>query len=175
MRLADLDEGQRFALLQEDISQNPKRTYGGEHKGRNSGEASKGQLDKGTNYRKSRPNVTELSFPRLTDKEVAKKKARNECFRCNEKFHPGHKCKQGQFHRIELVPHLESSSSGDEAEEGECSPEEHPIISIHALTGILSHKTMMVGGMIGGRRVNILMDSGSTHNFLNESWVEKNV
>lgn len=30
---------------------------------------------------------------------------------------------------------------------------------------------MMVGGNIGGKRVTILMDLGSTHNFLNESWV----
>lgn len=104
---------------------------------------------------------------------MAEKKARNECFHCNEKFHPGHKCK-GAIPSIELVPNNESFSSGEETEEEECNLKEKPIISVHALTGIPRHKTMIVGGVISHKRVNILMDSGSTHNFLNESWVAKN-
>lgn len=123
---------------------------------------------------KPKPAVTEIPFKRLTDKEVAEKKARNECFRCSEKFHPGHKCKQGQFHRIELIPNTENYSSEDETEREDSKIEEQPTISVHALTGIPSHKTMIVGGTIGHKRINILMDSGSTHNFLNEDWVAKN-
>lgn len=62
----------------------------------------------------------------------------------------------------------------NEAEGEECTPEEQPVISVHALTRITSHKTMIVRGIISNKRVNILMDLGSTHNFFNESWVVKN-
>lgn len=105
---------------------------------------------------------------------MAEKKARNECFHCNERFHPGHRCKQGQFHRIELVPNHESLNSEEETEDEEVTPEEQPIISVHSLTGIPSHKTMILRGIIGHKRVNILMDSGSTHNFINEQCVVSN-
>lgn len=98
----------------------------GGHRNKNMGEHSRSQLDKNGSHMKPKPAVTKTPFIRLIDKEVAKKKARNECFRCNEKFHPGHRCKQGKFHRIELIPHIESPSSGDEAEEDDCAPEEHP-------------------------------------------------
>lgn len=36
---------------------------------------------------KPRVNFTEIPFKRLTDKELAEKKARNESFLCNEKFY----------------------------------------------------------------------------------------
>lgn len=118
------------------------------------------------------PTTTEIPFKRLTDKEVVEKKAKNECFCCNEKFHPRHKCKKGQFHIIERIPHEESYSIEDEADDEGGLREEQPIIFVHALTGIPSHMTMMVRGIIGrSKRVIILIDSGSTHNFLNESWV----
>lgn len=45
---------------------------------------------------------------------------------------------------------------------------------MHALIGIPSYKTMIVGGIIDHKKVKILMDSSSTHNFLNESWVIMN-
>lgn len=39
-------------------------------------------------------------------------------------------------------------------------------IYVHALSGIQSFKTMQINGVIKKTKVNILMDSGSTHNFL---------
>lgn len=108
IRPTDLEEAQQFAQLQEDVSRNPRRTYGGEYKSKSHGDTSRGQMDKSTTFGKQKSPTTEIPFRRLTDKEVAEKKARNECFRCNEKFHPSYKCKQGQFHRIELVPHTEN-------------------------------------------------------------------
>lgn len=41
MRPTDLEEAQQFAQLQEDISRNPWRSYGGEHQTKNSGETCK--------------------------------------------------------------------------------------------------------------------------------------
>lgn len=39
-------------------------------------------------------------------------------------------------------------------------------IYVHALSGIQSFKTMRINGVIKKTEVNILVDSGSTHNFL---------
>lgn len=58
MRPKDLDEAQQFAQLQEDISRNPRRTYEGEQRSKNSGETSKGQMDKGLGYGKHKADVT---------------------------------------------------------------------------------------------------------------------
>jgi hypothetical protein len=41
-----------------------------------------------------------------------------------------------------------------------------PEISLHAITKSLHPKTMRVLGWIGGQKVVVLIDSGSTHNFV---------
>ncbi|KAJ0565852.1 putative aspartic peptidase domain superfamily [Helianthus annuus] len=43
-----------------------------------------------------------------------------------------------------------------------------PQISIHAMNGIPSYSTMKIVGSFGTRRLYILVDSGSTHNFISE-------
>jgi hypothetical protein len=42
-----------------------------------------------------------------------------------------------------------------------------PIISLQAFTGTPNLQTMLVGEYLGNLKVIVLMDSGSTHNFLN--------
>lgn len=44
--------------------------------------------------------------------------------------------------------------------------EEQPLISLHAMTGSLRGSTIRVEGQTGNRRLHILIDSGSTHSFL---------
>uniref|UniRef100_A0A2N9FZS8 Reverse transcriptase n=1 Tax=Fagus sylvatica TaxID=28930 RepID=A0A2N9FZS8_FAGSY len=48
-----------------------------------------------------------------------------------------------------------------------------PEISLHALTGISTPNTMRVCGMTNGKQVHILIDSGSTHNFVNSNFARK--
>jgi len=45
---------------------------------------------------------------------------------------------------------------------------EEPVISLNAITGTPTPKTMRVVGTMKGQQVIVLVDSGSTHNFLDE-------
>lgn len=55
----------------------------------------------------------------------------------------------------------------------EVEPFPIPEISLHALSGITTLQAMHVSGVIRGRLVHILIDSGSTHNFLNSKFARK--
>lgn len=49
----------------------------------------------------------------------------------------------------------------------------HPEIFLHSLTRSINTKTMRVLGKIGGQQEVILIDLGSTHNFLDRSIVKR--
>lgn len=55
----------------------------------------------------------------------------------------------------------------EELAELEYLEESNPEISIHALTGTQNFQTMRVRGFVGKKELHILIDTGSTHNFLN--------
>ena len=44
--------------------------------------------------------------------------------------------------------------------------DQEPCISVNALSGIQGYQTMRVVGFVGRKPIHILIDSGSTHNFL---------
>ena len=47
------------------------------------------------------------------------------------------------------------------------------VISLHALSGVTILQAMRVSGLIRGRLVHILINSGSTHNFVNSKFARK--
>ena len=59
----------------------------------------------------------------------------------------------------------ESVEGGEEEDIGE--------ISIHALKGVANNKIIKVGGQVKDCNLMILIDSGSTHSFLDESMAKK--
>ncbi|KAE8685919.1 hypothetical protein F3Y22_tig00111088pilonHSYRG00141 [Hibiscus syriacus] len=72
----------------------------------------------------------------------------NLCFKCGEKFVPGH-----QF----------------------IQEEESLEISMNVITGCIGHNTLRIQGSILGKPLNILIDSGSTHSFLTPQWAEAGI
>lgn len=53
-------------------------------------------------------------------------------------------------------------------------PEEgEPLISLHALTGEAAIETLKVAGRVGKHQILILIDSGSSHNFMDSELAEK--
>ena len=48
-----------------------------------------------------------------------------------------------------------------------------PQLSINAMSGCPGFNTMRVNGHVGKKTIHILLDSGSTHNFLDEQLAKK--
>lgn len=96
---------------------------------------------------------------------MQKRREKGLCFNCDEKFTPGHKCKVKQAYLIEPVDSSEDETEHIEVEEAE--------ISVHAMSGVRGPKTMRVNSRIKNRRVIELIDSGSTHNFINSEVARK--
>jgi hypothetical protein len=111
------------------------------------------------------PMLTTSSSPtmvlRFTPAEIAQRRKDNKCFHCDELFTPGHKQHCKQLFVMEVIQ--DDDDSGDQ---GLYSAE--PTISIAALTGIQPRRgrTMQVYATVQGAVLRALLDSGSTHNFV---------
>ncbi|GJU59756.1 putative mitochondrial protein [Tanacetum coccineum] len=82
----------------------------------------------------------------LSQKEFVEKRAKNQFFYYDKKYVPGHKC-DGQLF--------------------EETPQSLPHISLNTLSGVPTHNTMRLKGHVLKQILHILIDSGSTYNFLN--------
>jgi hypothetical protein len=97
------------------------------------------------------------------------------CYNCDDKYFPGHKCKeQNIFMAISEDISLEDVEAPLMSESPETTditpplnpPEVESVISLNALTGLSSPQTLKLIGYIKHSKVIILVDSGSTHNFI---------
>lgn len=116
---------------------------------------------------------------RLSDKELQSKRERGLCYRCDEKWSIGHRCK-----RKELSVLLTCEEEEDEAE---LSPSSHtseerievppdpiqPEISLNSVMGISSPCTLKLLGKIGGADVVVMVDPGATHNFISSEMAKR--
>ncbi|KAF2318475.1 hypothetical protein GH714_008049 [Hevea brasiliensis] len=94
---------------------------------------------------------------------MQKRRADGLCFNCDEKFVPGHRCSKPQLLLLDGGCNFDDDEEDDAAE---------PEISLHGLTGWSSAGTMRVAIQINSIELIALIDSGSTHNFINEKIAE---
>ena len=57
-----------------------------------------------------------VNFKRLTETKIQDKRAKGLCFRCNERFSPGHQCKDKS---LQVLTVCDKEEGGEEAEEEE--------------------------------------------------------
>jgi hypothetical protein len=95
-------------------------------------------------------------------------KAKGLCFNCDSKYSKGHKCGEKKLFYIdcEEEEEQEQEPSQDENVEESSSEELTPMISFNALAGIITPQTLKIEGYIKKKKVIVLIDSGSTHNFI---------
>ena len=107
----------------------------------------------------------------LTPQQLEEKRVKGLCYSCDSKYTKGHKCAEKKLFYIdceeEEEKEQERSKEEDILQEQSLDKEEmNPIISCNALAGITTPQTIKIEGQIKKKKVIVLIDSGSTHNFI---------
>jgi len=124
------------------------------------------------NYKDGSVVAPSLPQPiRLTPQQLEEKRAKGLCYSCDSKYTKGHKCAEKKLFYIdceeEEEKEQERSKEEDILQEQSLDKEEmNPTISCNALAGITTPKTIKIEGQIKKKKVIVLIDSGSTHNFI---------
>lgn len=125
---------------------------------------------------------------KLSYNEMMERRSKGLCFNCDDKFTAGHVCKNKQVFMI--TTEEEEVVDTDQREpqicweaEDDCNPwgtttivntvETENELSLHALTGTQGLHTLRLQGLIKGQKINILIDTGSSHSFLSQSLVKQ--
>ncbi|KAF5757863.1 putative nucleotidyltransferase, Ribonuclease H [Helianthus annuus] len=109
---------------------------------------------------------------RISDAEKQSRFLRGECYRCGDKYGPGHRCKTGSLKILEADDELVDQPK-PETENTNNTDEEVAEISLHAILGKSHPTTMKIHGMLNSTEVLILVDGGSTHNFISDVLVNE--
>ena len=94
-------------------------------------------------------------------------------YHCVERWSTTHKCKSQSIFMMEVLEDEESEEAEcvemeEEEEEAEIE-EEKDKITLCALLGGTSPSTMRVMAILNGQKTIVLLDTGSTHNFMDET------
>ncbi|XP_061356872.1 uncharacterized protein LOC133301271 [Gastrolobium bilobum] len=114
-----------------------------------------------------------MPIKRLSAAEMMERREKGLCYYCDEKFNRSHVCKGKMF--LLLIQEDEEEEKDEEFEvtnEKIGGEEEVPGISLHAMDGQYSSSTLRLKGLINKNPVQVLVDGGSTHNFVQERIVK---
>ena len=122
------------------------------------------------------PSSSQNSYTRTPNKpiksiknqEFEERRLKGLCFWCDDKFVPGHRCRNKRLYSLSVLDEEEENT-----EEEVQAEEIMPHISLNALEGTVGFHTMKVTGKTEKQTLHILVDSGSTHNFLTSSIASK--
>ncbi|XP_034693910.1 uncharacterized protein LOC117920466 [Vitis riparia] len=117
-------------------------------------------------------NAQPATFRRITNQEARERREKGLCYDCDKKFVAGHSCERPQLFMIEDFPHMNTEDvegAHPEQEPHEVIPE----ISFHAIAGTEHPQTIRVLGKLKNKNVMVLIDGGSTHNFIDHAIVSK--
>lgn len=95
------------------------------------------------------------------------------CYKCGKKYFIGHQCKQKQINAMiaEATPEIEEEELEEMVNDDDILElqEEQVLdeaISLNALSGTVVPNTIKLGGESKKNKITVLLDSSSTHNFL---------
>jgi hypothetical protein len=108
------------------------------------------------------------------------RRANNLCFKCEEKYTPAHKCSNpaGTINLIDETAMDGGTFLSDEILEALETPqmflmEDDCYLSLHALSGQPKQKSIQLRALVKNQTLVILLDSGSSHTFLNKALAQK--
>jgi len=119
------------------------------------------------------PTPTHKPTRTIRPRDLEERRAKGLCFWCDDRFVPGHRCKNKRLYSLCI---LEDDEDVVDIE-GETDVGEQdlftPYISLNALEGTMGCHTLRVVGKVDKHPLYILIDSGSTYNFLNSAFATK--
>ncbi|XP_027093589.2 uncharacterized protein [Coffea arabica] len=112
-------------------------------------------------------NDSQPVFKKISPSEFQYRKDHHLCFRCGEKFSPGHACKNKELHML-LVDEEESDKEEEEEviEYRGTKADQAVVLALHSVSGELSSSTIKMQGIYGEHQLSILVDGGSTNCFI---------
>ena len=118
-----------------------------------------------SSYKEGNTSSSHFTQPtRLTPHQLEERRAKGLCYNCDSKYSKGHKCSEKKLFYIDCE---EEEEEEEEVEQILDTEETTPTISCHALAGISTPQTLKIEGYLKKQKVTVLIDSGSTHNFIN--------
>eukprot|EP00253_Pinus_taeda_P024693 PITA_24693 len=119
-------------------------------------------------------SVVNPSLPQpiwLKPQQLEETRAKGLCYSCDRKYTKGHKCAEKKLFYIDCEEEEEKEQEGSKEEdilqEQSLNKEEmNPTISCNALVGITTPQTIKIEGQIKKKKVIVLIDLGSNHNFI---------
>ncbi|RWW51435.1 hypothetical protein BHE74_00042213 [Ensete ventricosum] len=132
-----------------------------------------------------RPTTPKLSAHHTISQVPAPKKlelwersAKGLCWHCDELWSRKHRCKKRRLLVIELMEEavLQHLKESLDHEDKDVEEEAQPInCMVYVLINYVNPQTMKVGGFLKQQSITILIDTGSTNNFLNSKVVARMV
>ncbi|XP_058767991.1 uncharacterized protein LOC131641709 [Vicia villosa] len=125
-----------------------------------------------THTPQSQNNTPRLQFRKLSPEEMSSRREKGLCYNCEETFIPGHKCKGRFFLLVSDDPDPDPNSQEPppifQPETDTAIESDHldGQISFHALSGSAATDTIRIIRQIANHPVTVLIDGGSTHNFI---------
>lgn len=124
----------------------------------------------------------------MSSSEYHERRAKKQCFFCDETYSPGHKCVRRGAAKVLVLDGCVQQDSEDLCslldlpaltmeEQGADNLSlalDTPLITLNVLTDKHKPNTMQIQGSVGvNQKIHILIDSGSTHNFVHPSLITK--
>lgn len=126
---------------------------------------------------KGDPGKKETPYWRLTDAEAKEKRDKGLCFRCDERYFRGHKCKSKEKRELNLlIAHEEEEGSKDgdlPAEEAQevkiMEVTDNVEVALRSILGFSAKGTMKLKGIVAGKEVVVMIDHAQlTISFIKE-------
>ena len=114
---------------------------------------------------------TKVPIQKITSTQMEERRKKGLCYYCDEKWQPKHRCKGLKLFMIDEVQEVNQGESVEVDVTADIQLDQVDI-TLYALLGSPSLSTMRVLGQIRGHWVVVLLDTGSSHNFLDDVLVK---
>ncbi|XP_025635201.2 uncharacterized protein [Arachis hypogaea] len=118
---------------------------------------------------------------KLTPMEIQFRREKGICFTCDERYSPSHKCASKHYFLVQTVEEVptDQDSAIEITEEDQTPPVLAEVmveplhLSYNAMAGIPTRRSIRFRGLVQGRDILVLMDGGSSDNFIHPTLVRR--